>query len=369
MRTRIGHAAHGLDNEALDIAESLAREDLVMIEFNPDSNIALNNIDTAEELEMVKCLDRAIPFVICSDGGGLFQTDIWQLDDTVSFAGLNEHHIDTIVAHEDAHIARECARFERKLRSLPLTFIQDITGKIDQLPTLVYERSRDLERSRERFEQHLKQQKIEFSSESVEEATSGKRPLLILGASGARWWDKISRLQQSIIRDLVQGLVSAIDPRNCYLMIGRPKNAGITTALSNAVVEHNSAIKEIDERISLISATVQADQTLLSFTPGLTHLIPLWGGLFTVPHQLVDYVAERDGVVVFIGGGTFVRDAILVARERGVTSALMNGPEGASTDKSVMFDSSKQFRDLAGLLEIINASGKGMLRSRYSQNL
>lgn len=361
MRTRIGHAAHGLDNEALDIAEALAREELVMIEFNPDSNIALNNIDTAEELEMVKCLDRAIPFVICSDGGGLFQTDIWQLDDTASFAGLNERHIDTIVSHEASHIAREGARFERKLKALAPNFIEDISQRINKLPTLIYERGSDVADSRSRFEQHLKLHAIEFSKEGVERATEGKRPLLILGASGARWWDKISRLQQSIIRDLAQGLVSAINPRTCYLMIGRPKNAGITTALSNAVVEHNAAISKEGDRVSLISATVQADQTTQSFTPGLTHLIPMWGSLFTVPHQLVDYVSERDGVIVFIGGGTFVRDAILVARERGVTSALMNGPEGASTDKSVMFDAARQFRDLAGLLAIIKASGKELL--------
>lgn len=107
------------------------------------------------------------------------------------------------------------------------------------------------------------------------------------------------------------------------------------------------------DHLSLISATVQADQTTQSFTPGLTHVLPLRGGLFTVPHQLVDYVAQHHGMVVFIGGGTFVRDAILVARERQVGFALMKGPEGASTDKCVMFNSSRQFSDLDGLLSIV----------------
>lgn len=362
MRVRIGHAAHGLDDEALQIAEALAKDNLVVIEFNPDSNLALNNIDTAEELEMVKCLNRAIPFVVCSDGGGLFQTDIWQLDDTVSFAGLKEHHVDTIVQHERTHMCREADRFDRKMRLLAPDYLLKLVDRFAELPALVIHPRDDKYSTTRAFEQHLQSLGIKYSQESVDEVTCGKRPLLFLGASGARWWDKISRLHQSIIRDVAQGLVSAIDPERAYLMIGRPKNAGITTVLSSAVVEHNGQ-RGAEDELSLVSATVQADQTTQSFTPGLSHVIPLQGGLFTVPHQLIDYVASRGGMAIFIGGGTFVRDAILVAREREIPFALMCGPEGASTDKSVMFDISRQFTDLTGLLRIIGEHRPEMLRA------
>jgi hypothetical protein len=360
MRVRIGHAAHGLDSEALQIAEDLARESLVMIEFNPDSNLALNNIDTAEELEMVQCLTREIPFVVCSDGGGLFQTDIWQLDDTASFAGLKDQHIETIVKHEQAHMEREAKRFERKLQSLPKDYASQVAGAFAALPPLEIPSAGSDRASTDAFEKHLASHGIQFSPESIKRATAGKRPLLILGASGARWWERISKLYQAVITDLLTGLVSSVDPKSTFLMIGRPKNAGITTVLSSAVVEHNRE-KPAAEHLALISATVQADQTTQSFTPGLTHVIPLSGGLFTVPQQLVDYVAQHDGMIIFIGGGTFVRDAILVARERGVSFALMRGPEGASTDKSVMFDASRQFDDREGLLRIIQAEKPVML--------
>lgn len=361
MRVRIGHAAHGLDDEALTIAESLAREDLVIIEFNPDSNLALNNIDTAEELEMVKCLNRDIPFVICSDGGGLFQTDIWQLDDTASFAGLQEYHLQTIARHEQAHLRREASRFARKTLHLRKDYLETVHKEIDALPALYpTPREHDDATARE-FEGHLNSLGIKFSAASIDEATKGKRPVLILGASGARWWERFSKLHQAVISDLLVGLVSAIDPQKSFLLVGRPKDAGITKVLSNAVIARN-ATKPSTDSLALISATVQADQTTQSFTPGLTHVLPLRGGLFTVPHQLVDYVAQHDGIVIFIGGGTFVRDAILVAREREVTFALMRGPEGASTDKCVMFDSSRQFDDLKGLLSIISHSKPGVLR-------
>jgi hypothetical protein len=352
MRVRIGHAAHGLDREALDIAEALAKEDLVIIEFNPDSNLALNNIDTAEELDMVQCLDREIPFVLCSDGGGLFQTDIWQLDDTASFAGLKDHHVDIIVRHEEHHMRREAARFARKMLKLPKDYTDRVEHALAALPPVQFTPRRDDDATAQAFERHLTTHGIQFSPESIQEATGGKRPILILGASGTRWWDRVSKLQQAVITDLLQGLVQAIDQKNSYLLIGRPKNAGITTVLSSSVIARNSA-KPAHEHLALISATVQADQTTQSFTPGLTHVLPLRGGLFTVPHQLVDYVARNKGLVVFIGGGTFVRDAILVAREHGVGFALMKGPEGASTDKCVMFDATRQFSDLDGLLGIL----------------
>ena len=361
MRVRIGHAAHGLDDEALKIAESLARENLVVIEFNPDSNLALNNIDTAEELEMVKCLNRDIPFVICSDGGGLFQTDIWQLDDTASFAGLKENHIGTIVEHEKAHMNREATRFSKKLAQLPEDYLTQVKKELSALEPLAIQGRSDDDITARVFENHLNSLGIKFSPESIKEATQGRFPVLILGASGSRWWERISKVHQTVVTNLLEGLVASINPAKAFLLIGRPKNAGITTVLSSAIIRHNSN-KSAAEHLSLISATVQADQTTQSFTPGLTHVLPLKGGLFTVPHQLVDYVTQREGMVVFIGGGTFVRDAILVARERNVGFALMNGPQGASSDKCVMFDPSRQFSDLTGLLTIIKSRRPEILR-------
>ena len=364
MRVRIGHAAHGLDKNALDIADALAKENLVMIEFNPDSNLALNNIDTAEELEMAKCLDREIPFVVCSDGGGLFQTDIWQLDDTASFSGLKEHHIETIVKHEQNHMRREAARFARKLLRLPKDYQSQVIARFEALAPLRITPRSDDDATTKAFERHLTSHGIQFSPESIEAAISGKTPILILGASGTRWWDRISKLHQAVVTDLLVGLVAEIDPSKSYILIGRPKDAGITTVLSSAVLSRNTSLPQ-SEHLALISATVQADQTTQSFTPGLTHVLPLRGGLFTVPHQLVDYVSHNHGMVIFIGGGTFVRDAILVARERQVGFALMKGPEGASTDKCIMFDSSRQFSDLDGLLSIIRKHlPNSMRRSR-----
>ena len=153
------------------------------------------------------------------------------------------------------------------------------------------------------------------------------------------------------ICQLMSGLVGALDASKVYFLIGRPKDEGITSLLSRAVGTHNTAQPE--KAFALISATVQADQTAHSFTPGLTHVLPLKGSLFSVPNQLVGHVAEAGGIMLCIGGGTFVRDAILIARDSEVAFGLMKGPEGAATDKAVMMNSERQFHDFNGLLDFL----------------
>jgi hypothetical protein len=84
-------------------------------------------------------------------------------------------------------------------------------------------------------------------------------------------------------------------------------------------------------------------------------VLPLKGSLFSVPNQLVDHIEKADGIMLCIGGGTFVRDAILVARDRRVHFAVMKGPEGASTDKAVMMTPERQFHDFDSLRLLIQS--------------
>ncbi len=357
MRVRIGHAAHGLDDDAIAIAETLAKQHLVMIEFNPDSNMALNNIDTAEELDMLRCLNKRIPFVICSDGSGLYLTDARQLwtaaSFAASFAGVEPDRVASIIQSENEHMQREEARFIKKYRVLPSDFFERITAASAILPPMTPATNPLGDAVGSAFEKHLSKQGIAYGPETILRATEGKAPLMIIGATGERYWNMISANHKRYILDAINALVERLDAKRVYFMIGRPKDEGITALLSRAVQKYNTTH---DDPFALISATVQADQTAHSFTPGLTHVLPLTGGLFTVPQQLVQYTAKRNGHILFIGGGTFVRDAILVARDTHASFGLMNGPEGASTDKAVMMHIHRQFSDAEGLIAHLQAS-------------
>jgi adenosine deaminase len=354
MRVRIGHAAHGLDDEAMQLAEQLAKESLVMIEFNPDSNLALNNIDRAEELEITACIDRDIPFVICSDGSGLFQTHTAQLEIVASFAGVNQKALQLIAEYESAHIAREKARFDHKMSALPDSFFEEFAQQYQRLRSPPTNTSTVQNEDSNEFESHLDAMQIAYHPAAIRVATKAKRPILILGATGERYWQRIHPNQQSLISELLHQLPKLLDPTQHYIMIGRPKDAGLTAILSRAVQQYN--VQHPDTPFALVSATVQADRTLQSFTPGVTHVIPLEGSLFTVPHQLVHYIRKRDGLLLCIGGGTFVRDAILTARDCDVAYGLMNGPAGASTDKAVMTPEDKTFKDLESLEKLLQCS-------------
>jgi len=120
------------------------------------------------------------------------------------------------------------------MESLPKDYLEQVQKKIAALPPLNLSAQSQDDDSKRAFERHLNELGIAFSPQSITDATAGRRPLLILGASGTRWWERISKLYQTIITDLLVGLVSAVDPQRSYLLIGRPKNAGITTVLSDA---------------------------------------------------------------------------------------------------------------------------------------
>lgn len=355
MRIRIGHAAHGLDEDAITIAEALSKKNLVMIEFNPDSNLALNNIDRAEELEITTCIDRGIPFVICSDGSGLFHTSTPQLEAVASFGGVGPKELHIIAEYEEEHITREQARFAQKLAQLPANFLDDYAQKYHTLRQVTLPKPLTHNDNAQLFREHLNALHIIHDHAAIQATTSGKKPVLILGATGARYWEKIQPEQKERIKDIFTGLVAILDPKAYYFLIGRPKDEGLTALLSRRVQTYNADATH-QNSFALISATVQADQTMQSFTPGLTHVLPLEGSLFTVPNQLVDYVHQHHGIILFIGGGTFVRDAILIARDCGVIFGLMDGPQGASTDKAVMMPEEKLFNDLNSLEKLLQRS-------------
>jgi len=378
MRVRIGHAAHGLDKDAIEIAQRLVADGenkgekaRVSIEFNPDSNMALNNIDGADELNLVECITKGIPFVIGSDGGGLYQTDADQLWHAACFAASHtgikiEDLRQWVMQSEEDHLQLEKNRFDRKLRaSIEAGFLDRITHyKAPEAPVQTAAES-----SREDFERSLHEKHIALlPHDQINKVMGDKKPLMILGARGKEHWEDINPEEQRHIEDGIAAMLQQLDPSKVYLMIGRPKPTenGIANVLVNEVAEYNRL--NPGKRFSLVSATVQAEQTEQSFTPGLTHVMPLDGGLFTVPDQLVDTVKKQDGHILFIGGGSFTRDAILVAGKQKVPFGLMNGAKGASTDKAKMMNPERSFEGADGMIAHLHQYRDEWFKLRFQEH-
>lgn len=86
IQVRIGHGLFGSsdDKELMQFYTQNALRDRVTIEMNPDSNYALNHIDTLQSYQMGALAEAGVSLVIGSDGHGLYLTDAKQLADTLS---------------------------------------------------------------------------------------------------------------------------------------------------------------------------------------------------------------------------------------------------------------------------------------------
>ena len=364
MRLRIGHAVHGLDPTAISMAKELAdKPNRMMIECNPVSNQALNNIDRIEELNIRDCVENKIPFGIFSDSSGLFQTTAQELSTIAGFAGIGTDGVKLLQETQDAHIAFEHERFERRQKALSEHFLDHIAHEYAKLEPL--EPTPDSEALSEKFREELTRNKITVISENEFAKTFRKKhPITILGATGTENWNDIGKPQQQAVAAAINTLLEQLNPTKVYFLIGRPKDGGITKVLSDAIVKHNTG-KPVEERFALVSATVQANQTSHSFTCGLTHVIPMDGTRYSIPHQLVTIVTQQKGHMIFVGGGTTTRDTILLAHKSGKFSfGLMHTEKGASVDKAQLLPQ-YEFEGSQGLIEQLHHDHNTWFKTQF----
>jgi adenosine deaminase len=121
-KIRIGHAIYNIDEETLRYAQDLGQEELLTIELNPDSNIALNNICSESFLPILKFLEMNIPFVLGTDGGGIYATTPYQLlrnlISSITGKALIERILIIIHKTEKKYLEDQEKIFSRKISSL-----------------------------------------------------------------------------------------------------------------------------------------------------------------------------------------------------------------------------------------------------------
>ena len=75
MKLRLGHAVYGSDGETIALASAKMASGGIIIESNPESNIALSHISHRAELAAItRYATNGIPVVIGSDGPGMYST-------------------------------------------------------------------------------------------------------------------------------------------------------------------------------------------------------------------------------------------------------------------------------------------------------
>ena len=327
IRTRIGHGIYVNHDDTLDLAKQLAENNKLIIEFNPDSNIALNNIDNATQLPIKFWVDTGIPSVLASDGGGAYQTDATQLAMAGTFAGLQQADLVKINQWERQHIDYQHTLFEEKSQAFA-----------EKYPSVAH--------FIEGFKAH---------EQSTRRAKwlAHKTPILIAGASGSSW-ERMHPAEQQEFRIGMELLVQLLDPAKTYFAMGRVKNAGIGKILDKAVTQYNK--QHLDSTPFDVVGLLNNQQNMPTIANCLSHIIPVSGPLMGIPNAMVQFVKDHQGHALYVGGSDFTRDFILQSEKLDIPFAVMENATGASKDAATLMKESGsecEHRVFQGAVEMI----------------
>ena len=177
----------------------------------------------------------------------------------------------------------------------------------------------------------------------IEEDTKGKIPFVISSASKSSW-GKISEESKEAIAVATQVLADCIDPDKAYIVTGGTNFGGEKT-MHEAVRRRNAELP-LDKQIVLLGTfTLEAAKDPQGIEPEtITHgmLMELDGktapGWMQLPDTQLEYAVEHGGCLIAMGGGAIVSDMIQRSHNNAIPMHLMDGPEGASTDKAHSFE-------------------------------
>lgn len=308
VKIRVGHALHGLDEETIELAYKLSNANLLIIEFNPDSNLASNNIDFPHDMPMRRVIKAGIKCVLGSDGAGLYQTNTKQTMIAAQICGLKEQDFN-------------------KIRTVEQQYIDNKITKTSNLNISTYQPAVC---------------ELVSSTKSV-----NKIPILIAGATGSSWLSISLKVRQEIRRTF-KLLISRLDPQKVVFVTGRSKDQGIAVELGKIITLHNFAQNQQFDYLSMVAEVSETN----SIKPkGISTIKEFTTPIIYLPSGTINYIKQQQGIAIFIGGKSFTRDFILEADKQELFFALMSNIAGASGDKARLyksnaFDNAKQLIDI-----------------------
>jgi len=338
-KVRIGHGLYGVDDKVLNLAKEMG----AIIEFNMSSNLALNNINAINEVPIAKYIENGIKVVLATDGHGMYSTSGEQEVLLASAAGVKTEDFAKIAEVENEVRNTAIQREETHLPIANIEELYDVTyATEDGKPRYTKEVGERYRIEKQKAIEHLGE-KIAFTGaitdiEGIEEATKGKIPIVLSGAS-KKAWPNISQEDQENIRVVMQVLANTLNPETSYIVTGGT-NHGVEKEMHEAVNRRN---KKAEEQLVLLGTfTLEAtnDDTNEVEKDTITHatILELNGRMANnwqeLPDTQLEYAQERGGYMIAVGGGGVVNDMIQRAHNIGVDMHLMDGPSGASTNKS-----------------------------------
>lgn len=368
VRTRIGHAVYGVANEAtMALAARLSEAGKLVLEFNIDSNLALNNIDGFGAIPFDTYRKNGIRFVISSDGNGFYQTSARQLEKDLEHAGVSLSTLDAIRSTQLELVDKQSRYSDAKFGALRKKY----NGADDAhcLSEQAKELAKDCKTIAGNTPRALSSgpssafgnQDIELVwHEELPELLGNRQPVFLFGASGASW-RRIAKDQQKEASIAVDMMVHALDPEKTFFVVGRAKNSGLSEKLNEA----NMAQKQPLYVMSLQTPDAMMDED--NHKVRLDYIKPIENNFVALAKRLVGFCKRHRGEMIGIGGAAFSRDVILKARHEGVGLQVMTNVQGASQEKGGMLEGGYKAQTPRILLRQLFVAHPGWFKQELTQ--
>lgn len=305
VRVRIGHGLYGMDEETL----KLAKETNAIFEINATSNLSLNNVCNINGVGIVELLIKhKIPFVLGTDGVGVYQTD------PVQEARILARYLSVITGNKSLEFLRISeelllADAQERERIMAVRSNTDVPTQ-EQLNALPKHWSEDVIKRKENERQLvLKQfQKVAekmgakiHSTEDLDRLFEGKTPFVVSGSSKSHW-EQYTEQEKAIAIQQMKDLVESLDPEKVFFVTGGT-DYGVEKALHEALKGKGFDV------LGVITEDAKPSEIQ---SPSVNHYVLIKGNWWAKSSFVLDNVVNpHNGKILFYGGGAIVSDEIL----------------------------------------------------------
>lgn len=326
IRLHLGHSLYGIDQATLALAQEVSKADNLIVQFNFDSNLAINNIDMPHDAPIAGFLALNIPSVLGSDGAGMYLTTAKQTAQAGLFCGVTREGFRRIRETEEAHIRKQQEIFEQKMRAQPDDFFTSLTPIAKPAP---------------KTSASAEPQKPQAD---LERLIASKRPLFFGGAGGTSWENVSAQAQEEFRKGLVM-LLEQLDADKVYFVKGRTKGSGVNIELEKAISQYN---RTHGKPFACVTMLAESEDMSAPATPQ-SYVMKLSAPLVFLPTAITGFIKEHDGLAFYAGGKNFTRDFILASAETGIPFGMMADAHGASSEKAQIY-ADKAFTGAQGMV-------------------
>jgi ADP-ribose pyrophosphatase YjhB (NUDIX family) len=317
---RIGHGLYGVDDATLErIVERKA-----IVEFNLDSNVALNHLQSARYVPLRRYVDAGVNVVLGSDGYGLYQTTPSAAAQAALLCGLDPSHLDKIAQTETEYIERARARDASRARSAGSYIVPHDTRPKHFKPAVLARRRAEIAARDAAIAARLRELDVPIVIATDGDAfrnVVSRRAVVSIAGAWAHSWDALTADERLTIEREMTLFVEGLDPREAVLLTGGTR-FGVEGVVGRAAVKRG---------LTVVAAIVRATPPAALEAGAFTHACFVGETLYDKAAGLYDLVRAHDGACLFVAGGQIVSDEIQTAKNLRLRYLLMDGVSGASS--------------------------------------